>query len=74
MARSSEFEEPATAESRYGRIVLRSTGKRVFLNSREAYYLALELIIALEQTDPEYYRESVEANKESKLRGIIGMG
>ncbi len=73
MVRASEFEEVATAESRYGKIILRTTGKRTILNSYDAYHLAMELILAMEETDPDFVKETLASHEEGKLHKVLGM-
>jgi hypothetical protein len=74
MARASEFSEAATAESRHGKIILRSTGKRVILSPDDALYLAQLLVIAIEESDPEFFKEVVSDFDNRKLHRVLGMG
>lgn len=66
--------EPATAESRYGKIILRTIGKRVILSPDDALYLAQLLVLAIEQSDPDFFNETVAGFENRKLQKAIGMG
>lgn len=74
MAHLSEMMEPATAESRYGKIVLRTTGKRVILDPDDALYLAQLLVLAIEESDPDFFNKTVTTFENRKLQKALGMG